>query len=90
MNTKLVESLVQIIHSLDPEEQTLLEEKMRKPQNDRQDSYQKLLEVREKIFARRGGEPLSPEPDEVIWQMREERSAELMQALQDSESNHLT
>jgi hypothetical protein len=45
MNTKLVESLAQIIHSLDPEEQALFEEKMKKPQNDhRQEANQNLAE----------------------------------------------
>lgn len=83
MNTKLVESLAQIIQSLSPEEQTLLEEKLKQPYGERQASYQQLIELREKIFARRGGQSLVPEPDEMIWQMREERTAEVMQSLQD-------
>ena len=85
MNTKLVESLAQIIQSLAPEEQVLLEERLKAtPRKDRQQSYQDLLELRKKIFARRGDQPLFPEPDEVIWQMREERTAQIMQSLQDS------
>jgi hypothetical protein len=84
MNTKLVESLAQIIQSLSAEEQTLLEEKLKRPYEERQAAYQQLIELRGKIFARRGGEPLLPEPDEVIWQMREERTTEIMQSLQDS------
>ncbi len=85
MNTKLVESLAQIIQSLAPEEQALLEEKLKAtPQKDWQQSYQQLIELKEKIFARRDGQPLSPEPDEIIWQMREERTTEIMQSLQDS------
>ncbi|MBW4475051.1 MAG: hypothetical protein KME45_32425 [Stenomitos rutilans HA7619-LM2] len=85
MNTKLVESLAQIIQSLAPEEQTLLEERLKAtPKKDWRQSYQELNELRERIFARRDGQPLSPEPDEIIWQMREERTAEIMQSLQDS------
>lgn len=85
MNTKLVESLAQIIQSLAPEEQALLEERLKATtQKERQQSYQELNELRERIFARRDGQPLSPEPDEIIWQMREERTAEIMQSLQDS------
>jgi hypothetical protein len=85
MNTKLVESLAQIIQSLAPEEQILLEERLKAiPKKDWRQSYQELNELRERIFARRDGQPLSPEPDEIIWQMREERTAEIMQSLQDS------
>ena len=85
MNTKLVESLAQIIQSLAPEEQTLLEDRLKAtPKKDWRQSYQELNELRERIFARRDGQPLSPEPDEIIWQMREERTAEIMQSLQDS------
>ena len=76
MNTKLVESLVQIIQSLDPEEQALFEEKMRKPQNDRQESYQKLLELRDEIFARRGGKPFDPPLSDYIQQGRDDRTAQ--------------
>ena len=85
MNTKLVESLAQIIQSLAPEEQSLLEERLKAtPKKDWRQSYEELNELRERIFARRDGQPLSPEPDEIIWQMREERTAEIMQSLQDS------
>jgi len=84
MNTKLIESLVQIIQSLAPEEQLLLENRLKIPRKDRNQSYQELIELREKIFTRRGGQPLLPEPDEMIWQMREERIAEIMRSCQDS------
>lgn len=82
MNTKLIDSLVQIVLSLNPEEQALLEEKLRayKTQLSWQEEYQKLLDVREKIFARREGKPLEPTPEELIHQMREERTTQLMQA----------
>ncbi|AFY76018.1 MAG: hypothetical protein IGR93_17765 [Hydrococcus sp. C42_A2020_068] len=65
MNTKLVNSLVQIIQSLTPEEQALLEERLQSKKNWQQE-YQKLLEVRAKIFARRKGKPLEPTPEEII------------------------
>jgi hypothetical protein len=51
------------------------------PKKDWRQSYQELNGLRERIFARRDGQPLSPEPDEIIWQMREERTAEIMQSL---------
>jgi mRNA-degrading endonuclease RelE of RelBE toxin-antitoxin system len=57
MNTKLVDSIVQLIESLSPAERTLLEEKLnareRKP--DPQEEYRLLVALREKISARRGG-----------------------------------
>lgn len=43
------------------------------------EEYQKLLDVRAKIFARREGKPLEPAPEELIHQMRSERTSQLMQ-----------
>jgi hypothetical protein len=82
MNTKLVDSLVEIVLSLTPEEQALLEEKLKakKTQPNWQEEYQKLLSVRAKIFTRREGKPLEPTPEELIHQMRSERTEQLMQA----------
>jgi hypothetical protein len=78
MNTQLVDTLAQIINALTPEEKALLQEKA--TFNQEQDGYQKIVEVREQILARRGGKPLDMDVSEMIYQMREERSQELMDA----------
>jgi len=82
MNTKLVDSLVQLVLSLNPEEQALLEEKLQahRTQPNWQQEYQKLLDVRAQIWARRKGKPLEPTPEELIHQMREDRTSQLIQA----------
>lgn len=82
MNTKLIDSLVQIVESLSPEEQNLLEEKLKAhtTKHNPQEEYQKLVQLREQIFARRGGKPLNPPPEEIIQQMREERDEQFMRA----------
>ena len=82
INTKLVESLVQIIESLYPEEQTLLSEKLQTTeiQQNQLENYKKLLELRVNIFGQREGKSLEPETEEIIYQMRKERSEQLMQA----------
>lgn len=82
MNTKLIDSLVQLILSLEPEEQALLEEKLfaKTTQPNWQEEYQKLLNLRAKISARREGKPLSPSPEQLLEQMRSERTDQLMSA----------
>ncbi|MEA5512316.1 hypothetical protein VB715_21315 [Crocosphaera sp. UHCC 0190] len=78
MNTQLVDTLAQIINALTPEEKALLEEKTTSNKN--KEAYQKMVEVREKILEKRGGKPLDMDVSEMIYQMREERSQELMDA----------
>ena len=78
MNTQLVYTLTQIINALTPEEKALLQEKITSKNS--QEAYQKMVEVREKIWLRRGGKPLDMDVSEMIEQMREERSQELMDA----------
>jgi hypothetical protein len=77
MNTKLVDSIVQLIESLSPAERTLLEEKLnareRKP--DPQEEYRLLVALREKISARRGGQPFNPSLDQYLYEGRDERTA---------------
>ncbi len=75
MNTKLVESLVQIIQSLTPEEQALLSTKL-KLKNNLQEEYQKLLQLRARVFTRRGEKPFDPALDEYIQITRDERTAQ--------------
>lgn len=74
MNTQLVDTLAQIINALTPEEKALLEEKITSNKN--QEAYQKMVEVREQIFARRGGKPFDPPLNEYITQTRDERTAQ--------------
>ena len=79
MNTKLVESLVQVINSLSEEEKELLEQKL-KPQSGWEKQRSRIIEKANKIHARRGGKPFKPSVTEIIHQMREERDEQLMQA----------
>lgn len=79
MNSQLVDTLAQIINALTPEEKALLQEKTSTSQKN-QEAYQKMVEVRDKIFARREGKPFDMDVNEIIYQMREERSQELMDA----------
>lgn len=79
MNTKLVESLVQVINSLSEEEKELLEQKL-KPQSGWKKQRSRIIEKAKKIHARRGGKPFKPSVTEIIHQMRDERDEQLMQA----------
>lgn len=74
MNTQLVDTLVQIINALTPEEKALLREKT--SWKNSQEAYQKIVEVREKILERRGGKPFEPPLNEYIAQTRDERTAQ--------------
>ena len=79
MNTKLVESLVEVINSLSEEEKNLLQEKLQR-QEDWEKQRSRIIERAKKIHARRGGKPFKPSVTEIIHQMREERDEQLMQA----------
>ncbi|BAZ45403.1 hypothetical protein NIES4102_24250 [Chondrocystis sp. NIES-4102] len=79
MNTKLVESLAQVINSLSSEERNLLEEKLQ-PQSDWEETLERIEARRKKIHARTGGKPFKPSVTEIIHQMRDERDEQLMQA----------
>jgi CHASE3 domain sensor protein len=79
MNTKLVESLVQVINSLSEEEKKLLEEKLQ-PESDWEKQRSRIIERAKKISDRNQGKPLSPSATEIIHQMRDERDEQLMQA----------
>ena len=79
MNTKLVESLVQVINSLSSEEKKLLDEKL-KPESNWEETLERIEARRKKIHARTGGKPFKPSVTEIIHQMREERDEQLMQA----------
>lgn len=79
MNTKLVESLVEVINSLSEEERNLLQEKLQR-QEDWEKQRSRIIERAKKIHARRGGKPFKPSVTEIIHQMREERDEQMMQA----------
>ncbi|MBF2006688.1 MULTISPECIES: hypothetical protein [Chlorogloeopsis] len=72
MNTQLVEALAQIIQSLSQEERALLEEKLKKL--DGRAAFERLIELGNKINARRGGKPFDPPLEDYIRQTREERN----------------
>ncbi|BAZ22510.1 hypothetical protein NIES4073_33940 [Kalymmatonema gypsitolerans NIES-4073] len=76
MNTHLVESLVQIIHSLSKEERALLDEKLKK--TDWQTLRQQIINNAATVNARRGGKPFDPPIEEIIQQMREERDDQIL------------
>jgi hypothetical protein len=78
INTQLVETLAQIINALTLEEKALLKQKMDRP--NWEEEYQKLVGVRERILARRGGNPLDMDVSDMIYQMREERTQQLLEA----------
>ena len=79
MNVPLVESLMQVILALPPEERTLLEERLHRQTNWRE-TLQEIDKLQVQIKADRGGKPLDLPVDEIIHQMREERTEELMRA----------
>lgn len=75
MNTQLVESIVQLIQSLTPEEQALVKAKLQ-PQEDWQSEYQKLLQLKRKVFARRNNHPFDPPIEDYLYLARDARTAE--------------
>lgn len=79
MNTQLVKTLAQIIQTLSEEERILLESELHS-QQDWETTKKRILERNQKICQQREGKSLEPSIDEIFYQMREERSQELMQA----------
>lgn len=82
MNTQLVNSLVQIIQSLSQEERMFLDEKLKK--SDARAAFQRLIELGDKINARRGGQPFDPPLEDYIRQTREERNEQHDQLMRSS------
>lgn len=88
MNIQLVESLLQVINSLPEEDRLLLETRLeQKKQKQVFDSSSDWETTKARIIARsqasllkRGGQPLTPSPEEMIRQQREERTQQLMNA----------
>ena len=77
MNTQLVESLIQVINSLSPEERNLLNEKLQR-QSDWSKMRSRIIKRGKIISQRNQDQPLSPSVSEIIHQMREERDEQLM------------
>jgi hypothetical protein len=75
MNTQLVESLVQIVRSLTPEEQALFETKLKPKRHIWQEQRQKIHALKAEIFARRGGKSFDPPLNVYIQEARDERNA---------------
>lgn len=78
MNTKLVDSIIQLIDALTPEEQNFLHEKIDYKRN-WQVTKERILK-RSKAIWERQGDTFSDSIDQVFHQMREERSQELFEA----------
>ncbi len=83
MNKFLIESIVQLVNSLPLEERKIVEEKILE-NRDRRENWREHLERidknRAEIYASRGGKPLEPNVDDIIHEMREERTQQLMEA----------
>jgi hypothetical protein len=83
MNKFLIESIVQLVNSLPLEERKIVEEKILENKDRREnwrENLKRIEEDRAKFYASRDGKPLEPPVDEIIHQMREERTQQLMEA----------
>ncbi|MBD2614303.1 MAG: hypothetical protein FWK04_24365 [Nostoc sp. GBBB01] len=77
MNIQLVESLVNAIKALSPEERELLNQKLTY-QSNWQNLRSRILANAQAIGQRRSGNPLEPNIDEIIHQIREERDGQFI------------
>ena len=87
MNTKLVESLVQIIESLPSGERQVLEERLNRKKS-WEETKQQLAQLHAQIAARRDGKPLDISTEDIaedIRQMREERTEQIIAAISSPE-----
>ncbi|NEP58466.1 MAG: hypothetical protein F6K31_15860 [Symploca sp. SIO2G7] len=84
MNIQLVESLVDAIQALSPEERELLSEKLAEKYN-WQNLRLQILASTQGIQQRHCHQLLETDIDEIIYQMREERDEQLMVDLFPSE-----
>jgi len=75
MNNQLVESIVQLIKTLTPEEQALIEAKLYS-QEDWQGEYEKLLQLKRKVATRRDNQPFNPPIEDYLDWTRDERTAQ--------------
>nr|WP_199309567.1 hypothetical protein [Synechocystis sp. FACHB-383] len=81
----MVESLVQIIQSLSPEEQKLLKSQLEQIE-EKKDNWEEVLEEieasKQKDLSVRQGKKIEISITEIIHQMREERDQQLLEAWQ--------
>ncbi|MDV2998699.1 MAG: hypothetical protein N5P05_000305 [Chroococcopsis gigantea SAG 12.99] len=75
VNTQLVESIVQLIKTLSPEEQALVEAKLH-PQEDWLGEYEKLLQLQIKISQRLNNQRFKPSIEYHLHAGRDERMAQ--------------
>jgi len=75
MNTQLVESIVQLIKSLTPEEQALIQAKLHS-QEDWENENQKLQKLKAEVSQRRNDQPFDPTLEDYIHITREERNTQ--------------
>lgn len=83
MNKLLIESIVQLVNSLPLEERKVVEQKILENKDRRENWKEHLERIRKdkaELYASRGGKPLEPPVDEIIHQMREERTQQLIEA----------
>ena len=75
MNTQLIESIIQLIKSLTPEEQALIEAKLH-TQEDWENEHQELLQLKRKVSDRVNSQPFNPPIEKYLNQAKEERIAQ--------------
>ena len=75
MNTQLVESIVQLIKSLTPEEQALIQAKLHF-QEDWENENQKLQKLKAEVSQRRNNQPFDPALEDYIQITRKERNTQ--------------
>jgi hypothetical protein len=81
MNTVLVDALVKAVCALSPEERALFQQKLAVPPQSVLEAEQAILaQARATIQAERGSQPFRPPVDDIIHQMREERTEQLIGA----------
>lgn len=75
MNTQLVESIVQLIKSLTPEEQALIQAKLHS-QEDWENENQKLQKLKAEVSQRRNNQPFDSALEDYLHITREERNTQ--------------
>jgi len=83
MNSQLVESIVQLIKSLSPEEQALIEAKLYS-ETDWEREYHKLVQLKLDVASRRGNKPFDPSIDNYLHLTRDERNTQQDELISDS------
>ncbi|MEA5565469.1 MULTISPECIES: hypothetical protein [unclassified Anabaena] len=77
MNIQLIESLANAIKALSPQERELLNQKLTH-QSNWHNLRSRISANAQVIQQRRNNQPLKPDIDQIIYQMREERDQQLI------------